>query len=76
MRSKCTNSHNVASSQSNVFVLFSFPHSQNRMRPYSMIASSQLGRHTYKEQFVCFYRYESLSSHPSSQVKGVAKSKV
>uniref|UniRef100_A0A3Q4BG35 Endonuclease/exonuclease/phosphatase domain-containing protein n=1 Tax=Mola mola TaxID=94237 RepID=A0A3Q4BG35_MOLML len=34
--------------------------SQNRMRPYSMIASSQLGRHTYKEQFVCFYRKDEV----------------
>ncbi|XP_034725490.1 deoxyribonuclease 1 like 4, tandem duplicate 2 isoform X3 [Etheostoma cragini] len=28
----------------------------NRNSPYSMKASSQLGRDTYKERFVCFYR--------------------
>uniref|UniRef100_A0A3P8RN78 Deoxyribonuclease n=1 Tax=Amphiprion percula TaxID=161767 RepID=A0A3P8RN78_AMPPE len=32
----------------------------NRQRPYSMISSRQLGRDTYKEQFVCFYREEEL----------------
>ncbi|XP_022069566.2 deoxyribonuclease-1-like [Acanthochromis polyacanthus] len=32
----------------------------NRQHPYSMIASRQLGRDTYKEQFVCFYREEDL----------------
>ncbi|XP_075939607.1 deoxyribonuclease-1-like [Anarhichas minor] len=30
--------------------------SSNRNSPYSMIASRQLGRDTYKERFVCFYR--------------------
>ncbi|XP_034725488.1 deoxyribonuclease 1 like 4, tandem duplicate 2 isoform X1 [Etheostoma cragini] len=30
--------------------------SSNRNSPYSMKASSQLGRDTYKERFVCFYR--------------------
>uniref|UniRef100_A0A8C9YBP2 Deoxyribonuclease n=1 Tax=Sander lucioperca TaxID=283035 RepID=A0A8C9YBP2_SANLU len=30
--------------------------SSNRDRPYSMKASGQLGRDTYKERFVCFYR--------------------
>ncbi|KAI3369562.1 hypothetical protein L3Q82_024376, partial [Scortum barcoo] len=29
--------------------------------PYSMIASVQLGRHSYKEQFVCFYRKHELT---------------
>lgn len=35
--------------------------SWNRTRPYSMIASSQLGRDTYKEQFVCFYRKDEVT---------------
>ncbi|KAF1392146.1 hypothetical protein PFLUV_G00049540 [Perca fluviatilis] len=30
--------------------------SSNKNRPYSMKASGQLGRDTYKERFVCFYR--------------------
>ncbi|KAG7236862.1 hypothetical protein INR49_000166 [Caranx melampygus] len=29
----------------------------NRTRPYSMVASMQLGRDTYKERFVCFYSH-------------------
>ncbi|XP_051272280.1 deoxyribonuclease-1 [Dicentrarchus labrax] len=35
--------------------------SSNRTRPYSIIASSQLGRDTYKEQFVCFYRKDEVT---------------
>ncbi|KAM9362398.1 deoxyribonuclease-1-like [Symphorus nematophorus] len=35
--------------------------SSNRKRPYSMIASSQLGRDTYKEQYVCFYREDEVT---------------
>ncbi|KAM8757392.1 deoxyribonuclease gamma-like isoform 2-T2 [Acanthopagrus schlegelii] len=35
--------------------------SWTRTRPYSMIASSQLGRDTYKEQFVCFYRKDAVT---------------
>ncbi|XP_076601736.1 deoxyribonuclease-1-like [Chaetodon auriga] len=35
--------------------------SSNRCRPYSMIASSQLGRDTYKEKFVCFYREDEVT---------------
>nr|XP_046241073.1 deoxyribonuclease-1-like [Scatophagus argus]XP_046241074.1 deoxyribonuclease-1-like [Scatophagus argus] len=35
--------------------------SSNRTRPYSLIASSQLGRATYKEQFVCFYREDEVT---------------
>ncbi|XP_039972231.1 deoxyribonuclease gamma-like isoform X2 [Xiphias gladius] len=33
----------------------------NRKRPYSMVASGQLGRDTYKEQFVCFYREDEVT---------------
>ncbi|XP_071349847.1 deoxyribonuclease-1-like isoform X2 [Trachinotus anak] len=33
----------------------------NRKRPYSMVASVQLGRDTYKEQFVCFYRQDEVA---------------
>ncbi|XP_022604569.1 deoxyribonuclease-1-like [Seriola dumerili] len=33
----------------------------NRQRPYSMVASVQLGRDTYKEQFVCFYRQDEVT---------------
>ncbi|XP_008303628.1 deoxyribonuclease-1-like [Stegastes partitus] len=33
----------------------------NRQRPYTMISSDQLGRDTYKEQFVCFYREDELT---------------
>ncbi|XP_030274846.1 deoxyribonuclease gamma-like [Sparus aurata] len=35
--------------------------SWNRTCPYSMIVSSQLGRDTYKEQFVCFYRIKNMT---------------
>ncbi|XP_033483485.2 deoxyribonuclease-1-like [Epinephelus lanceolatus] len=35
--------------------------SSNKNRPYSMTASSQLGRDTYKERFVCFYREDDVT---------------
>ncbi|XP_038552825.1 deoxyribonuclease-1-like [Micropterus salmoides] len=34
--------------------------SSNQTRPYSMTSSSQLGRDTYKEKFVCFYRKDEV----------------
>ncbi|XP_078027731.1 uncharacterized protein LOC144464487 [Epinephelus lanceolatus] len=34
--------------------------SSNKNRPYSMTASSRLGRDTYKERFVCFYREDDV----------------
>uniref|UniRef100_UPI0037E9C95D deoxyribonuclease-1-like isoform X2 n=1 Tax=Semicossyphus pulcher TaxID=241346 RepID=UPI0037E9C95D len=33
----------------------------NQKRPFSMTASAQLGRNTYKEQFVCFYREDEVA---------------
>ncbi|XP_044039944.1 deoxyribonuclease-1-like [Siniperca chuatsi] len=33
----------------------------NRNHPYSMISSCQLGRDTYKEKFVCFYRKDEVT---------------
>ncbi|GAA6230628.1 deoxyribonuclease-1-like [Lates japonicus] len=35
--------------------------SSNKKHLYSMIASRQLGRDTYKEQFVCFYRKDEVT---------------
>ncbi|XP_040890982.1 deoxyribonuclease 1 like 4, tandem duplicate 2 [Toxotes jaculatrix] len=34
--------------------------SANKKRPYAMVASDQLGRDTYKEKFVCFYREDDV----------------
>ncbi|XP_041836300.1 deoxyribonuclease gamma-like [Melanotaenia boesemani] len=34
---------------------------KNRQHPYTMIASSQLGRRSYKEQYVCFYREDEVT---------------
>lgn len=34
-----------------------FSHRANKKRPFTMVGSSRLGRTLYKEQFVCFYRY-------------------
>ncbi|XP_070815145.1 deoxyribonuclease-1-like [Chaetodon trifascialis] len=41
--------------------------SSNRYHPYSMIASSQLGRDTYKEKYVCFYREDEVTLKASHQ---------
>ncbi|XP_072308926.1 deoxyribonuclease-1-like [Eucyclogobius newberryi] len=35
--------------------------SSNRRRPYLMVTSCPLGRDTYKEQFVCFYRKDEVT---------------
>ncbi|XP_059184825.1 deoxyribonuclease-1-like [Centropristis striata] len=41
--------------------------SSNRNRPYSMISSSELGRSSYKERFVCFYREGDVTLKKSHQ---------
>ncbi|XP_042069659.1 deoxyribonuclease-1-like isoform X2 [Haplochromis burtoni] len=39
----------------------------NRKRPYKKTASKQLGRDTYKEQYVCFYRPDEVTLKDSHQ---------
>ncbi len=36
-----------------------FSYRANKKRPFTMVGSSRLGRTLYKEQFVCFYRYNT-----------------
>uniref|UniRef100_A0A3P9M2P3 Deoxyribonuclease 1 like 4, tandem duplicate 2 n=1 Tax=Oryzias latipes TaxID=8090 RepID=A0A3P9M2P3_ORYLA len=65
-RSRCRRSADGDSSRMRAHRL-SVSLSQNKESPYGMICSKSLGRDTYKEKYVCFYRTEEVELKDSKQ---------